>query len=402
MKRRQFFELLTLGSATALTVSGGKKTTQLLPQKPFPTAAMDPWIGVDLKAIIANYQRIKKRVGVKVMAVVKANAYGHGLVEVSRSLEKAGVDWLMVGKLDEAVKLRAEGLRCPILNFGPLSAGEAAEIVAQGVSQSVFTDEVFRLDEVAAKKGRQALVHVDIDTGMGRTGIPYDRALGFIEKIALRDHLRLEGISTTLTEDLEFDRVQLRRLNQVYSQAKKKGINCGLRHAASSAGLLFSADFYLDMVRPGITIYGYYPNVKTQQEDPLALQPAICLKARVIFIKDLRPGDTLSYHRVFKAEKEMRVATLGIGYSDGYQPELGGKSWVIIRGKKFKTLPLITANHLMIDLENNQEVKCGDEATLISSGKNSAATADLLAAASGISSYRLLIGLNPLLPRYYF
>ncbi len=301
MRRRQFFELLTFGSAAVLTASEGKKLRKESPEALDKTRGMDPWVEVDLKAIVANYRRIKKMVGVKVMAVVKANAYGHGLVEVSRVLEKAGVDWLMVGKLEEAVKLREAGVKCPVLNFGPLSAGDAAEIVDQGISQSVFTDEVFRLDEVAAKKGRQALVHVDIDTGMGRTGIPDDRALGLMEKIASRKHLRLEGISTTLTEDVEFDREQLRRLNHVYSEAKKRGIDCGLRHAASSAGLLVSADFYLDMVRPGITIYGYYPNAKTQKEDPLALQPALCLKARVVFIKDLRPGDTLSYHRAFNA-----------------------------------------------------------------------------------------------------
>ncbi|MCX7974940.1 MAG: alanine racemase [Candidatus Aminicenantes bacterium] len=401
-RRSSFKSLSSVGlSARPLTVSLDSSPNQsTLPKGHY--SSMDAWIEIDLKAIKANLTQIKKKAGVRIMAVVKANAYGHGLIEVSKALQEAGVDWLMVGKLEEAIWLRQAGLKSPILNFGPFDRSDAEALIENRISQSVYTDEVFRLAEVAAKKGTRASIHLDLDTGMGRTGIPYKQAMDLLEKIASHRYLHLEGLSTTLTEEVDFDREQVRRLNEIYSQAKKKGINCGLRHAASSAGLLESSDFCLDMVRPGITLYGYYPNDKTQKEDPLNLQPALRLKAKVIFIKDLTPGETLSYHRVFKAEKKMRVATLGLGYSDGYQPQLGGRAWVLIRGRKYSVLPLITANHLMIDLQNNEEIKIGDEAFLIDTDKKSESTADRLSSASGISPYRLLIGLNPLLPRFYF
>lgn len=401
LKRRDFFNFSGLAaSGFFLQALSRESFSQILSFKNYQSL-MDPWIDIDLRAIQWNFQQIKKRVGVKVMAVVKANAYGHGLIEVSRALEKVGVDWLMVGKLEEAIWLREAGLKCPILNFGPFDRRDAEAVIQYRFSQSIYTDEVFYLAEAAAKKNQKASIHLDLDTGMGRTGLPYQQALSLLEKIAANRHLSLEGLATTLTEEPEFDREQIRRLNEVYSKAKAKGINCGLRHAASSAGLLLSPEFYLDMVRPGITIYGYYPNDQTQKEDSLNLKPALRLKAKVIFIKDLEPGETLSYHRAFKAQQKMRVATLGIGYSDGYPVQLGGQGQAIIKGKNYPVLPLITANHLLIDLKNNSEIRIGDEAILIDTEKSSLATAAWLASASGISTYRVLIGLNPLLPRRY-
>jgi alanine racemase len=155
------------------------------------------------------------------------------------------------------------------------------------------------------------------------------------------------------------------------------------------------------MIRPGITLYGYYPNAQTQKEDLLKLKPALKLMARVILIKDMLPGDSLSYHRVFKAQKRMRVATVGIGYSDGYLPQLGGKGFVSIRGKRYPVMAAVTSNHIMVDLGNDQDVKVGDEAILIDNQKNSSLTADVLEAQSGVSDYKILIGLNPLLPRKF-
>jgi alanine racemase len=246
-----------------------------------------------------------------------------------------------------------------------------------------------------------ASVQVDVDTGMGRTGVALSQALGLLEKVAARSHIRVDGISTTLTEDPEFDREQLRRFLEVCASAKARGIRFGLRHAASSAGILSSGDFCLDMVRPGITLYGYYPNSRTQQEDRLNLRPALKLLAYVVFIKDLAPGDSLSYHRVFKARKATRVATVGIGYGDGYPPAFGGKTAALVKNKKFPVLDAVTANHLMIELGDDREVKIGDEVILIDSSKESGLTADVLAEQGGISDYRILISLNPLIPRIY-
>ena len=360
---------------------------------------MDTWIEVDLAAIAWNFSQVKRRVKVPIMAVVKANAYGHGLVEVSKTLEKAGADWLMTGKLKEAVALREAGIRCPILNFGPFAGEDSPEIVGRNISQSVYTEDAVFLQKAASKLKKKASVHVDIDTGMRRTGISYDKALPLIERIASISQVKIEGISTTLTEDPEFDKEQIRRLLELCSSATKRGIALGLKHASSSAGILASPEFYLDMVRPGITLYGYYPNVQTRKEDPLNLKPALKLNARVIFLKDLAPGDSLSYHRAFTVPKKMRVATVGIGYSDGYPPDLGGKGFVLIRNKRFPVLKAVTANHAMVDLGDDREVEIGDEVVLINSTPGSGLTADALAEQCGISDYRILIGLNPLLPR---
>jgi alanine racemase len=353
---------------------------------------------VHLDRIVWNMAQLKKRVRTRVMAVVKANAYGHGIVDVSRALEKAGADWLMVGKLEEAVALRDAGVRCPILNFGPFAKPDCDEIVKRNISQSVYTGDTAFLHEAALKQGMNTSVHIDIDTGMSRTGAPYKQALPLIEKLASFSHLKMDGVMTTLTE---FDREQVRRLLGVCSAAKKKGISVGLRHAASSAGLLASPEYHLDLVRPGITLYGYYPNAQTQKEDALDLRPALKLFARVIFIRDLEPGESASYHRAFVAQRPTRVATVGIGYSDGYPPQLGGKGSVLIRDKKFPVLNAVTSNHLMVELGEDRDVGIGDEAVLIDSDRSSGLTADVLAEQCGISDYKILIGLNPRLPRIY-
>jgi alanine racemase len=404
MKRRHVLASLGAGSMALFSdTRKGRLFAGEVPtaQKNIVPGYRDPWIEIGLDSIVWNFSQIKKRVKVPVMAVVKANAYGHGLVEVSKALEGAGADWLMVGKLAEAVQLRQAGIRRPILNFGPFDRQDCEEIVARNISQSVFSEDVFLLDETASRQKKKALVQIDIDTGMSRTGIPYDRALSLVEKIAGLARLKIDGVSTTLTEDHEFDEEQVRRLLAVCLSAEKKGISLGLKHAASSAGIFESPAFYLDMVRPGITLYGYYPNARTQKEDPLNLKPALKLTAKVTFIKDLAPGDSISYHRVFTAQKKMRVATIGIGYSDGYPPQLGGKGLVSIKGKKFPVMSAVTANHSMVDLNGDPDIQVGDDVILLDSRKNSGITADILADLCGVSDYRILIGLNPLLPRRY-
>lgn len=363
--------------------------------------SMDSWVEINLSALAWNMSQIKRLARVPVMAVVKANAYGHGLVEVSRFLERQGISWLMVGKLEEAVELRDKGLRCGILNFGAFSKQDSAEIVSRTISQAVWNEEAAHLHEAARKKGKKAAVHVDIDTGMGRTGVPWIRALPFLLQLAGMSGLKIEGTMTTLTEDEDFDREQVRRLKEVCSQAKEDGIEVGLRHAASSAGILAGPEFHLDMVRPGITIYGYYPSEKTQSKDKLALRPIARWLARVIDIRDLAGGDTLSYHRVFKAPEAMRVATLGVGYSDGYPAPAAGKSHVLIRGKKFPVVATVTANHLMVDLNGDHSIRVGDEVILMDNHRDSDCAGDALGQVSGTSVYKVLIGLNPTLRRVY-
>ena len=365
-------------------------------------AYVDPWLEINLDNIAWNLSQIRKKVHPRpVMAVIKANAYGHGLVEVARFLEKHHIHFLAVGKLQEAFELREKGIRTPILNFGPLSPGESKQIAARTISQSVYTENIAALSEAAGKSKQKAKVHIKVDTGLGRVGIPYYLALPYIKKVASLPNIIIEGIFTTFTEDEAFDKVQLQRFLQVCDSAKKTGINVGLKHAVSSAGILSFAQAYLDMVRPGITIYGHYPSVKEYQERKIALKPAMALKAQVILVKNLRPGDSVSYHRKFTAKNETPVATLPVGYSDGYPYQIAEKAEAIIHGRRWPLIAAVTANHSTLNITGADKINIGEEAVLIGRQGGCEVTAEEIAAWADTSVYKIAIGMNPLLPRIY-
>ncbi|MFH1941561.1 MAG: alanine racemase [bacterium] len=361
-----------------------------------------PWLEIRMDHIGWNLSQIREWVRpTPVMAVIKANAYGHGLVEVARFLEKQHVRFLAVGKVEEALRVRDGGVKTPILNFGPFSQGEAKQIVQSNVSQSVFDDGAWMLAETAEKFDRKAKIHIKVDTGLGRVGIPYGEALDFIEMAASKNHLIIEGIFTTFTEEPEFDAVQLKRFLDVCDAARKRGIQVGLKHAASSAAILSFPAARLDIIRPGITLYGHYPSDEEYRRRRIDLKPAMTMKTRVALVKNLRSGDSVSYHRVFKAEKEIRVATLPIGYSDGYPPQTGDKGEVLIGGKRRRAVAPVTSNHLVSEVTGTKDIKVGDEAVIVGKQGTSEITAEEVAEWAGMSVYKVVIGMNPLLPRKY-
>jgi len=364
--------------------------------------AADCWLEVDLDAVAANLARVRAHAGGRpVMAVVKANAYGHGLVPVGRRLERAGADALAVGKCEEALSLRAAGVTAAVLNFGPFSRADALELVRHGVSQSVFTDEVTWLAEAARELERPARVHVKVDTGLGRVGVPHDRALAFLSRVHATPGVEIEGVFTPFTEDDEYDRVQLERFLALCAAAQERGISVGLRHAASSAGVLSFPAAHLDMVRPGIALYGHYPSTREYEARRIDLRPAMSLKARVSYVKTLRPGESVSYHRAFVAERETRVATLAIGYADGYPHRAAGRAEAVVRGRRCPTIALVTSNHATLDVTGAPDVAIGDEVALIGRQGESAVTAEELAAWADTSVYKILIGANPSLQRVF-
>jgi alanine racemase len=411
MIRREFMSWLKAGALGSVLIPRGRPRTgtpdpagygyALVEGGPGGRGSQDPRIEVDLGLIGWNFNQVKRKSGVPIMAVVKANAYGHGLVETGKHLEGCGAEALMAGKLDEALRLRESGVRCPVLNFGPFGPADAGEIVGNGITQSVSGDDISLLEESAVRVGRTAFVDIHIDTGMNRSGVPWDKAWPCVEKAARLEHVKIRGVSTAFSEDPEFDREQLRRFLELCDRAKARGIDLGLRHAASSAALFSGSEFYLDMIRPGITLYGYYPNARTRKDDALGLRPALRLTGRVIFINDLAAGDTISYLRAYKAARPMRVATVGIGYSDGYPSGAGGKGIVRIGEKTYPVLPLVTSNHIMIDLGSDRSVRIGDEVVLIDNRKETGVAADALGGSTGVPDYRWLISLNPLTPRFY-
>ena len=397
--RRNFFQL-SGAAAAGLAVSGYEAVASIPTNQPKnPT---DPWLEIDLKNMGWNLNQIRKKVNNRpVMAVIKANAYGHGLVKVGKYLESQSVAFLAVGKFQEALSLRENEVKTPILNFGSFSNHEAEEMVRNNISQSIYTDDFKLLSAAARKQNKTAKVHIKMDTGLGRIGVPYYKALHFIEKVAVSDGIKIEGIFTPLTEDEEFDKAQLQRFLEVCESAKKKGIPLGLRHMASSAGVISSPETYLDMVRPGIAIYGQYPSTREYKARNIDLRPVMTLKTRVMYVKTLRPGDSVSYHKAFLAIEDTPVATLSIGYSDGYPNQAAGKAKVLLHGKRWPSVALVTSNHMTINISGSKDIKIGDEVVLFGKQGDNKIAAEELAAWAGTSVYKILIWMNPLLPREF-
>jgi alanine racemase len=402
INRRNFISLSTfalLGSSHANT--GESHCTSSEYKEKNAKTCSEPWIEINLSNMAWNIEQIRKRVkNIPIMAVIKANAYGLGLAPIAQFLQKQGIKHLAVVKLQEAFMLRKDGNNSYILNLGPLCLEAAEDIVNHNIAQSVYTDEVSALSETALEVKKSAVVHLMIDTGLGRVGIPYYKALPFIRKVSSLKGISIAGILTTLTEEDEFDREQLRRFTQICQQAQEEAINIGLRHALSSDGILRHTD-YLDLVRPGILIYGHYPSDKAYDERLIDLKPALQLKCRVAYVKELRPGDGVSYHRPFMAKKKELVATLPIGYSDGLPPTIADKAQVLIQGKRYPLIAAVTANHCTALITGSEGIKIGDEAVLIGTQGNEMIPAEELAKHAGTSVYKLLIGLNPHLPRSY-
>lgn len=398
-KRREFLKLAGVAplSLAPLINSPVANTPSLS-----TSGRTDPWLEIDLNNIAWNLLQIRERVHPRpVMAVIKANAYGHGLVEIARFLEQQNIRFLAVGKVQEALLLRESAVKTPILNFGPFSNQDAEQLVQLNISQSVYADNVSFLADAAHKLHQKAKVHIKVDTGLGRVGVPYYQAISFIEKVAAMTDISIEGIFTTFTEDENFDKIQLERFLHVCDAAKKQGINIRLRHAASSAALLSFPQAHLDMVRPGITIYGHYPSDKEYQVRKIDLKPAMTLKTRVMYVKTLRPGDSVSYHRRFTAQQETQVATLPVGYSDGFPHQVAEKGEVIIQGRRYPIIAAVTANHTTVNITGSNGIKIGDEAVLIGKQGDNQITVEQLADWVGTSVYKIVIGMNPLLPRIY-
>jgi len=400
ISRRNFLLVSGMGSTSLLARTLESRSTAATSRKQLPSKKnWDPWIELNLENMSWNLNQIRKVAKVPVMAVIKANAYGHGLVYTGKHLQKTGIDFLMVGKLQEAFLLRDEGISTPTLNFGPFGSEDAEKIIQNNLSQSVFDDKVSSLSQSALRLGKKAKIHIHVDTGMGRMGISYREALSYIKTVSQLKGILIQGISTTLTEDDDFDREQLSRFLSLCQEAEKIGISLGLKHAASSDGILDFPSSHLDIVRPGITLYGYYPSEKTQEEDRLGLKPVLQLKSRVVAVKTLEPGDSVSYHQKYTSRKKEKIAIIPIGYSDGYPHNAINKAFVLIRGKRYPLIAAVTANHCTALLKENLSISTGDEVVLLGSQGREKITADEIASWADVSAYKILIGLSPLLPK---
>ena len=361
----------------------------------------EAWIEINLACIENNIAEINKFTGNKpILAVVKNNSYGHGMVAIAKTLVKLGVFGVCTGKLSEALELRNSGLECPILNLGPFTPQEAELIVSKKISQSVFNQKVDLLAQAAKKMGMKAKVHIKIDTGLGRVGIRHENALAFLEKISEMENIKIEGTFTTMTEAPDFDIIQIKRFSEVCEKAERKGILIGLRHAAASGSVLNNADAYFDMIRPGISIFGFYPNPEELTKRRIDLKPALSLKTRVSCIKQVKAGESISYRRVYVAQTTETIATASIGYSDGFYVDNTKEARAIINGRLYPLAGFVTSNQVLIRIMDDT-VHLGDEVTLIGSEGVHSITVEQIISHENISHYRFLTNLNPQLPRYY-
>jgi len=331
---------------------------------------------------------------------VKNNAYGHGLVPIVAYLETQGVAWVMVAKLREAEMIKEAGFETEVLNMDVLFAGEQYRgVVGKGITQTVYTLEAAeRLSTAAKELGREAQVFVKVDTGLNRVGVRYTEAAALIEEINGLPGVKVRGMFSTFQQRPEEDRVALRRLLTVDEELRRRGVKVEYRSMSSSDGVFHNPDGWLDVVRPGISLYGVYPEPKDEASG-LKLRQALQLKARVEYVKWVEEGESVTYWGRFVAPKRMRIGTLHLGFYDAIPREMANKGKVLVDGQIKQSLGSVSLNHYLVDLTGVKAEK-GTEVTVIAEeGENSLYKT---AETAGWMTYSLLNHLNPLMPRVYF
>lgn len=365
------------------------------------------WAEIDLDAIKYNIKNIKELAGDKdVIAVVKADGYGHGAVDISPVLLANGASKLAVAVLSEAIELRNNNIKEPIIILGYTPFECAEDLVKYNIEQTIYDlGYAKEVSERAVKIGKKVKVHIAIDTGMGRIGfLPNDKAVNDILEISLLKGLEIVGyfthFATADEEDKEYANKQFTILQNFFNKLEAKNINIPFKHAANSAAIMDLPDTHLDGVRAGIVLYGYYPSSEVKK-DELSLKPALTLKTNIVHVKTLEEGSFVSYGRTFKTERETIVATLPIGYADGYSRALSGKGRVIVNGKFANVIGRICMDQCMIDVTDVGEVNVGDEIILLGQDGNIKFDADDIADVMGTINYEVICMLKQRVPRVY-
>lgn len=334
------------------------------------------------------------------MVTVKADAYGHGLIKVSRKLIGSGVDFLGVASIDEGIRLRQAHIKLPILVLGMILKEDIDPAFKYGLSVTVCEMESARYFSRRGRQNSKVLpVHIKVDTGMGRIGVMHYDARELVRQIAKLKNLKIEGLFTHFPfadMNQEFTLHQIELFNQLAAELKKTGPEIPFIHAANSMGVIGFKDSHFNMVRPGLVIYGLYPRL----DIGIRLKPALSLKTRVVFIKKLPKGSGVSYGHDYIAPRDTRIATLPIGYGDGYPRILSGRAPVLIGGKHFQVAGRICMDQTMVDV-GDAPVKIGDEVVLIGSQKNAKITTEELAGLSQTIPYEIVCGLGSRIPRVY-
>lgn len=363
------------------------------------------WAEIDLDAIAHNVSTIRRRLspGTRYLAVVKANAYGHGDVEVSRAALAAGAEWLGVILVAEGRRLRDAGIDAPVLLLHEPDPGEAAEVVRLGLTPSVWTERcIAAIDEAAERAGSRLGVHLKIDTGLNRLGIPLDRLDEAVSALSKAAHLEITGVFSHFAfadqPDNPFVAAQHARFEDALERLRRHGIEPPLRHLANSAAALTRAETHYDMVRAGIATYGLAPGPLLR--DAMEYRAAMSVKARAAMVKRVRAGEGVSYGLRYVLPRDGTIVSVPIGYADGWVRAAGGKASVLVGGARHPTVGTVCMDSFMVDV-GDAAVEVGDEVVLIGEQETERISADEVAEAVGTINYEIVTQISARMPRVY-
>ena len=363
------------------------------------------WAKVDLDAIKHNFHALKrfsdKRT--KILCVVKADAYGHGMLKVAKLLNREGADFFGVADINEGICLREHGIKKPVLLFESQLPSLAKEIIRYDLTAMVSNlDLATALNREAKRLKKRIPIHIKVDTGMGRLGVWYEDALAFIRSIRRLRNISLEGICTHFAAsdtDEHFTRSQIDFFLRLVKQLKLHSISIPYVHAANSMGLVNYCVEDFNLVRPGLILYGLYPSQKLTTK--ITLKPALSVKSKIVFLKKITKDRSISYGRTFMAKKGMVIATVPIGYNDGYFRCLSNKSFVLVNGMRCPVVGCVTMDQLMVDVSKIKAPKIGMEVILLGRQGKQAISADELAHKANTINYEITCSLGNRLPRIY-
>lgn len=359
------------------------------------------WSEINLGDLKDNLLELREKLGpkVKIMAVVKSDAYGHGAVPVARTVLENGAHMLGVGDSTEAIELRQSGILAPILVLGALIEEEIGWMVSYDITPTVHSlDLLGLLNDEARRQNKRLKVHLKVDTGMTRLGARSERAIEIAHQIKAMPHLELEGMATHLSssfnpDESAFTSRQIALFKEVVAKIDKEGIKIPLKHIASTGAIYTHPDAYFNLVRPGGVLYGIDPG-KLSEAGLVKLHPILSLKSQVAFMKTVPTGTAIGYGRTHITSRRTRVATIPIGYNDGYPYHLSNQGSVLVQGKKAPLVGTVTMDYIMVDVTKIPGVKVGDEVVLIGKQGKEQITVEELARLIGTSPYVITCGLG--------
>ena len=364
---------------------------------------------IDLDAAAYNMEQMKKRIGggARLIAVVKTDAYGHGAVPLAEVFEKLDYVWgYAVASLDEGMILRKHGIKKPILVLGCVFPDQYDDMVRNDIRAAVYMEEMaLGMAEAAKKAGKKAYIHIKTDTGMGRIGFPVsEESADIIERISKLEDIKIEGMFTHFAKADETDKTytydQHRKFMWMKEQMEKRGVEIPYYDCDNSAGIIDFPDMKHDLARAGISTYGMYPSEEVNQ-NAVDLKPVLSLVSHVIFVKTVEPGTSISYGGTFVAPEKMRVATIPVGYGDGYPRSLSNKGTVLIHGKRARILGRVCMDQFMVDVTEIPETRFMDQAVLVGEDGDDRITVEELAELSGRFNYEFVCCLGKRIPRVY-